>query len=140
MPANRSEYNRAWYRKNRKKTIDRVQAGKRRIDAEVRAAKSKPCMDCGVSYPWYVMDFDHRDPSLKSFTLSMWKRSAMGARAVRREIEKCDVVCSNCHRERTYQAKLARSSTAEPPHDKREAVVQFHPCQPDMTSSSTGRI
>ncbi len=28
----------------------------------VREAKSVPCADCGVKYPYYVMDFDHRDP------------------------------------------------------------------------------
>lgn len=58
-------------------------------------------MDCGVSYPYYVMDFDHRDPTTKESIVNRlvgcgsWKR-------LRAEVDKCDVVCSNCHRERTH--------------------------------------
>ena len=36
---------------------------------------STPCYDCGVKYPHYVMDFDHRDSSKKRFAISTrnWK-------------------------------------------------------------------
>jgi hypothetical protein len=65
----------------------------------LRRVKEKPCADCGVQYPFYVMQLDHlRD---KSFT-----PSNVGARSVKSllaEIEKCEVVCANCHAERTYQ-------------------------------------
>lgn len=66
----------------------------------IRAAKSKPCADCGLIYPHYILDFDHRDPSQKRFNIAQAKR--MCAATVLAEIEKCDVVCSNCHRERTH--------------------------------------
>jgi hypothetical protein len=67
----------------------------------VLEAKSRPCADCGVQYPYYVMDFDHRDGRLKEFSLNAVHR--VTKRAILREIEKCDVVCSNCHRERTQR-------------------------------------
>lgn len=70
--------------------------------ALVREAKSKPCADCGVSYPYYVMDLDHRLGEKKEFMLSQWARNR--ARVVA-ELAKCDTVCSNCHRERTQQRK-----------------------------------
>lgn len=72
------------------------------IRALVATAKSKPCADCGVSYPPYVMDFDHRPGTGKSFQISS---SVVGGRSlatVQAEIDKCDLVCSNCHRERTF--------------------------------------
>ena len=69
----------------------------------VRAAKNVPCMDCGVRYPCYVMDMDHVRGK-KEFDLGLATWHAI--QAVRDEIPKCDVVCANCHRERTYQKKL----------------------------------
>lgn len=62
------------------------------------AAKDAPCMDCGVRYPPYVMDFDHRDPTEKKMAVSRAKT----LQAAADEIQKCDLVCSNCHRQRTF--------------------------------------
>lgn len=66
----------------------------------LHALKDVPCMDCeGEFNPWQ-MDFDHRPDEEKLF--------GVGASITRRwedillEIEKCDIVCSNCHRDRTY--------------------------------------
>ena len=49
-------------------------------------AKLLPCTDSGMQYPYYVMDFDHRDGSLKSFSLH--RISAATKRAILLEIEK----------------------------------------------------
>lgn len=69
--------------------------------AYVNSFKAAPCMDCGVQYPPYVMDFDHRDPGTKIASIgqmiSGWSFETIAA-----EIAKCDLVCSNCHRERTH--------------------------------------
>ncbi len=62
--------------------------------------KSVPCADCGVEYPPYVMDFDHRDPNTKLFRVS--SRTHHSTEKLCAEIAKCDVVCSNCHRIRTH--------------------------------------
>jgi len=63
--------------------------------------KSVPCMDCGICYPSYIMDLDHRDPSQKIMKVSsLVKRGSW--QAFLDEIKKCDIVCSNCHRERTH--------------------------------------
>ncbi len=66
--------------------------------------KSRPCADCGIQYPFYVMDFDHREGVTKEFALNSVTR--LTREAILREIAKCDVVCSNCHRERTHQRRL----------------------------------
>jgi hypothetical protein len=67
---------------------------------KIKALKSVPCMDCKNTYPVYCMDFDHRDPSVKKFNISKWR--AYSAFDVVEEVAKCDVVCSNCHRTRTW--------------------------------------
>lgn len=54
------------------------------------------------------MDFDHRED--KKFSIS--QKAYFGARKqVLDEIKKCDVVCSNCHRERTYQRRKNSSQS-----------------------------
>ena len=58
-------------------------------------------MDCSIEYPYYVMQFDHRDPSLKSFTISD-NIDQKSLEQLVNEARKCDVVCANCHAERTW--------------------------------------
>jgi hypothetical protein len=60
----------------------------------------KPCFDCGKVYPWYVMDYDHLEG--KRFNIGS-ARKTVPLDIVKKEIKKCQVVCANCHRERTYQ-------------------------------------
>jgi hypothetical protein len=74
----------------------------------LQQVKSRPCVDCGVQYPYYVMDFDHREGEEKIFEMN--RISYVSMRAAKKEIEKCDVVCANCHRERTYQRIMQKQS------------------------------
>lgn len=69
--------------------------------------KSKPCADCGIQYPPYVMDFDHLPQYEKSFSIGALARSR-SLEAITEEATKCEVVCSNCHRERTHQRKTKK--------------------------------
>ena len=68
-----------------------------KIQAMLSRLKDRPCADCGGRFPPYVMDFDHRDRSTKRGNVSH-----LGNRRLVEEAEKCDVICSNCHRVRTY--------------------------------------
>ena len=74
----------------------------------VRAAKKQPCADCGVEYPYYVMDLDHRPGTAKRANFSVLVKRGASEDVLLNELAKCDVVCANCHRERTYQRKVAR--------------------------------
>jgi hypothetical protein len=74
----------------------------------VRQAKAKPCMDCGIMYPYYVMDLDHREPFKKFRGVSNMMRFPI--EKIQAEIDKCDVVCANCHRERTWGNKKRPTS------------------------------
>ena len=65
--------------------------------------RRKQCMDCG----WVVtldntccFDFDHRDPTAKSFAVSS-KVNDVSKERLDAEMNKCDLVCANCHRLRT---------------------------------------
>lgn len=73
-----------------------------RIWVQVRERKEVPCADCGVSYPHYVMDFDHRPDEIKLFGIANARGQSRTLEEIMVEIDKCDVVCANCHRERTH--------------------------------------
>jgi ribosomal protein L32 len=67
-----------------------------------------PCADCGEIHHPVVMEFDHRIPMEKTMMVS--KMMSTSASRIMSEINKCDLVCSNCHQYRTYtrgQNKLA---------------------------------
>lgn len=89
------EYN----EKHRKERLAYQKKRQANNQALINAYKNKPCMDCGVEYPTYVLDFDHVRGE-KSFNISGAK-SNRTPKAIIAEIEKCDLVCSNCHRVRT---------------------------------------
>lgn len=99
--------------RRRERVPEAVAAEKRRKRESnlniIRAAKSRPCADCDVQYPYYVMQFDHRDPREKKFNIGQVGPTTGEAR-LRAEIAKCDVVCANCHAERTHQAAQSRRS------------------------------
>lgn len=69
--------------------------------------KMKPCADCGIQYNPWCMDFDHRPGEIKTAEVSFLRRGTnCSIDKIMSEIAKCDVVCSNCHRERSYRRWL----------------------------------
>lgn len=73
-----------------------------RIRAAIVAAKGDTCLDCKNQWPTYVLDFDHI-PERGEKLFELWKARGKTLKQVLAEIAKCDVVCSNCHREREHK-------------------------------------
>lgn len=71
--------------------------------ADFQAYKERlGCYDCKVSYPHYILEFDHR-PGKKKIDGVYRVLRKFGEDAAWKEVSKCDVVCSNCHKKRTYE-------------------------------------
>lgn len=89
------------YQRNKEAYIARAAQKKlylRQFIADYKA--SKPCMDCDMFYPYYVMDFDH----LRDKVNNIAHMANMGSISkLKAEMEKCELVCSNCHRIRTHK-------------------------------------
>ena len=61
--------------------------------------QNNPCMDCG-NHDWEVLEFDHIDPKCKNENISqIMRRGSLSV--LEQEMEKCEVVCANCHKKRT---------------------------------------
>jgi hypothetical protein len=60
------------------------------------------CVDCGYNLHPAALDFDHLPGSDKVLSISDMVRSRKMS-DIETEIAKCEVVCANCHRIRTYE-------------------------------------
>ena len=100
-------YRKRHYLKNRQKYIDKAVRWKDQERVKVNIIKNKPCIDCGICYPPYVMQFDHTSNN-KSFTIGS-KVGRLGAKTITKEIEKCDIICANCHCIRTHNRRKMRN-------------------------------
>ena len=65
------------------------------------------CADCHQRFPFFAMDFDHRDPADKLFEVPRML-GRVTTQELLEEVSKCDIVCANCHRDRTYRWHAAR--------------------------------
>lgn len=113
----RSQYQAERYLANRSEVIRKNGARKkverqRRVAALIDYLQDHPCVDCGEADP-VVLEFDHLGD--KSFTVAEGIKSRSWT-AVLEEIEKCEVVCVNCHRRRTAsRGAFRRLGIAEMP-------------------------
>jgi DNA-binding MarR family transcriptional regulator len=83
-------------------------SSKRKLIQELKSGKS--CLDCGHEYPHFIMDFDHRPDEQKLFEIS----KAANSRSIEQiliEVNKCDLVCANCHRYRTWNRKVTTGNS-----------------------------
>ena len=80
----------------------RVQAAERSRQAReiLNYLKSNPCVDCGGRFPVACMHFDHRDYRTKRKIVAVWASAGLIPQMLG-EIERCDLVCANCHAIRT---------------------------------------
>lgn len=63
--------------------------------------RNKPCLDCGKNYHPIAMDFDHIGSDKEDDITSLIERCVSQERIIS-EIAKCELVCANCHRIRTF--------------------------------------
>ena len=100
------EYDAAWYQANKARRKTKVRADRAAHIAWLDSLKEgMPCADCGRVYPPYVMEWDHLPGTEKTLVMSDTRRSAHARERILAEIAKCELVCANCHRERTFGSR-----------------------------------
>lgn len=97
-----------------------VSEARRRTKAKAVEYKGGKCEVCGYSKSQAAMDFHHVDPTQKD--LAIGSGNPRQWEVIRVELDKCRLLCSNCHREehdrlrqehRTEQARAAREEVSE---------------------------
>jgi hypothetical protein len=96
------------YSDRRQYLIRAVHKRRKLIRQKAIQYKGGCCEQCGYDRCVEALEFHHTDPSLKDFNVSSkgytrsWKR-------VQEELDKCVMLCANCHRE--LHVKLAALSS-----------------------------
>jgi len=101
--------NKTYYERERKsqnEQVSRTLIRRRRLQANINILKNKECTDCHQFYNPWQMDFDHIDPNNKYMSIGELVRKSGVWELIIKEIQKCELVCINCHRQRTYNRKL----------------------------------
>lgn len=91
-----------WYQKNKEDIRAKRKASKQEARQWVYEYKlnHSVCAECNNSFPPHILDFDHlRD---KSFGISRALHLGTNLEKIKEEVKKCEIVCANCHRDRTY--------------------------------------
>ena len=93
----------AWYESNKELTIERSNNSREKRKAVIRKIKeSSPCQDCKTYHPYYIMQFDHVGVEQKIANVNVLLSNS-SLQAALDEIEKCELVCANCHATRTWK-------------------------------------
>ena len=91
---------RAWrehYHRNKVNYISRQREKRQEIREWLRDLKEGvECQKCGESDP-ACLTFHHREPDEKEFTISFAINQRLSRKRILAEMEKCDVLCANCH-------------------------------------------
>lgn len=91
------EYDRKWYQKNKaKKEAWRKSYAERQRKEWLEFKKTLVCKVCGEDHP-RCLEFHHKNGSEKETALAN-KSGSWSMKRKMKEIEKCVVLCANCHR------------------------------------------
>jgi hypothetical protein len=107
--------------RNREERTERSKRHHRGRKSELVQYKGGKCMDCGGVFPDCVYDFEHRDPFDKSFNIGQKLHRPM--EELKSEADKCDLLCSNCHRIRTFDNFLVGKRKSEGWVNRKMAIV-----------------
>lgn len=93
----RKEYDKEYFQRNKKKRKEQIKTWTaERVEEYEKYKNSLFCRACGEN-AIECLDFHHIDPSIKDGSIANLVRSRSFA-SLKKEIEKCVVLCSNCHR------------------------------------------
>lgn len=84
------EYNKKYRQKNKEQWFQIIKEQNRKIECEI----------CGYNKCFGSIDFHHRDPNEKEYNIcDLLQRSPTQRRIeiFKKEIDKCDILCKNCH-------------------------------------------
>ena len=118
-PADQAACARRYYLANKETMVRRASENNRvkrvRNRAYVESIKlaNPTCMDCKLDHPPWRLQFDHRPGEGKIHDVATLVQQAYGLKTIQAEIDNCDLVCANCHTDRTH-SRLVAAAGLEP--------------------------
>jgi 5-methylcytosine-specific restriction endonuclease McrA len=98
-----ANYDKQYYQDNKEKIKEQKAVRRKKLIRWFREEiKAKlHCAQCPEDF-WACIEFHHTDPDEKEFALSDLVSKGFGKERILAEIEKCIVLCSNCHRKEHF--------------------------------------
>lgn len=92
------------FRKNNKAHYNAWQKARRlRLKEAAIIYMGNKCFDCQIQYPSYIYDFHHLDGNTKEFNPGEGFNKT--EEQLYNELDKCVMLCANCHRTRHYASE-----------------------------------
>lgn len=115
----RKVYQAKWHQENKERRLNKLYEDRQKRAEEFEEyKKTLKCSKCGFSHP-AALDFHHKNDTKKDYNISEQIRYK-SFDDIKKEVEKCVVLCANCHRILRYDI---RKNGAE------AKVVEAQPCQ-----------
>lgn len=100
-----AEYNKTHYLKNKEPYLRRARATKERNRHWLRDYKDKLKCTCCPEDHASCLEFHHKDQKEKDYGIPYMIRCGFSLEKIIKEIEKCTVLCSNCHKKLHWEEK-----------------------------------
>ncbi len=99
------------YTKCKKCRVEAVNKRRKKMKAMAVEYKGGKCEKCGYDKCIGALEFHHLDPSQKDFGIG-GKRQTAAWETIKQEVDKCILVCANCHREIHANIDQSQNGTA----------------------------
>jgi len=104
----KKEYNKEWISNNQIKRAEYRRKSRKKAKGWLdEYKKTLKCEVCGYNRCSGALDFHHKDIKEKKFNIGQ-SAHKYGKEIILKEIEKCFVLCANCHRELHYEEKYKK--------------------------------
>ena len=105
----RRVYRREWYARNKISEKKHVYKRKKEIKKWFEAYKNGlKCTFCGEDHP-STIDFHHRRKEEKKLWINIMVHEGYSLKNIKQEIEKCEILCANCHRKHHYKTVIFKT-------------------------------
>lgn len=89
---------------------ENVISKRRRLKEKLVEYKGGKCEICGYNKCIDALEFHHKDPNEKDFSIS---GKSVSLERLKKEVDKCILVCANCHREIHSEERLKQDAKIE---------------------------
>lgn len=89
-------YHKEYYKRNKQYYKDKNERLRKEKIEWIRSLKTK-CENCPENF-FACLEFHHIDPNKKEMTITNAVNRGWGKERIRKELAKCIILCSNCHR------------------------------------------
>lgn len=97
----KKQHKREWNYRNRRKRYKYKVERSKKMKVKIILSKNGYCKKCNLKYDGtnaFIFDFHHINPSDKLFNLNLTALQNKSKKDIQIEAEKCELICSNCHR------------------------------------------